>query len=313
MSEPESVTPDLRVVLTKAISDADDPLPIRLQTKNASASPLEISHLAVTVGPYAYEFDDQRWELAPGETRNVDIELLVPPSPTPLSLSITAVSGQVRGLMEPLARTVEWALAPALSAKRSAAPALNVFLSRSLSAEDRNFGEEVVRALLAWLLEPSTVGVPTRAPDEQVAQQIRGQIAAADGVIIVATPRYVDTAGRSHTFEYAHAEAALAFASEKPILIVRPQGCVLTSFLKALEDGGHCSIVDVSEADLIDPSALLVKLQMGLHWFRSLARAKRKRDRLQKINPWLAGGAILALGVVGGYYIGKGGSAGSAQ
>ena len=313
--EPVPVAPTMRVFLRKTLSDADDPLPVRLQTRNATAYPLEVSEVAVTVGPYTYYLEDLRWDLTPGETRNVDIELLVPPTSAPLDLKIAAVSGQVRPLVEPgnqLARRVAWSLNRALSAKRSAAPPLNVFLSRSLSEEDRNVGEEVVRALLRWLLHPSTVGVPERVSDNRVAERVRDQIAASDGVIIIATPRYIDTAGRVHTFEYAHAEAAVAFAKEKPILIVRPQGCRLTSFLKALEDGGHCSIVDVTEADFADPSDLLVKLQMGLHWFRSLARATRKKNQWHKASRWLAGGTILALGALGGYYIGKGGGVGSA-
>lgn len=136
---------------------------------------------------------------------------------------------------------------------------LPIFLSRSLSDEDKPLGETVKAWLTQYELTPSTVGDPVPVPLDEVIRDVTNLLHKTIGVVVLATPRFIDQAGIKYTFEWAHVEAFGAVADEKPVLILCAGISELTGPLKTLKESGRAQVLTIPEisssSDWVKPPA----------------------------------------------------------
>lgn len=106
---------------------------------------------------------------------------------------------------------------------------INAFISCSLRQEDRAFVQLVAKVLKSYGLTPfGTIGLfDVRA--ESIVTSMKSNIQAADLIVVVATPRYVqkdlhngsEAQGLS---EMIHTEVGMAIASHKPVIAFVQEG-----------------------------------------------------------------------------------------
>lgn len=186
---------------------------------------------------------------------------------------------------------------------------LPVFVSRGVRPDDRAISDPLVSVLRDWGLETRTVGVEILVPDEQVPDRVRQEILAAPGLILVATPRSLDAITRAwKTFEWAHAEVAMAYAQDRPILVlceetVQPSG--LPSYLETL------GLVQCIKFRGDDPLAARTQINAYMAWFRSNVKACQKKMRSSEFWNGIKGvlafvGGLATAGALAGMVSGSG-------
>lgn len=171
-----------------------------------------------------------------------------------------------------------------------------VFLSRSLAPVDRPLGNSVATILGDWGLDADTVDEP--ALDS--AELIRARIAQADAVVVLATPRLFDP--YTHTFRtpsWLQAETGIAWAQEKPFVVIREHGVVLDGLIGELVQRGHAMCVDFKRWEgwplhpTVNDTAATVRRQIGLTKGRRAAQALRA---VATPFAWMAAGGLVVWG-----------------
>ena len=110
------------------------------------------------------------------------------------------------------------------------------FISCSLREEDRPFIQMVERILKHYKFEPfGTVGLFSAAPMNP-AEHMKENIPKADIVVIVATPRYIQTDLKTGQKSYGlsemvHVETGMAIMANKPVIVFVQEGTNVGSFL----------------------------------------------------------------------------------
>jgi hypothetical protein len=75
-----------------------------------------------------------------------------------------------------------------------------------------------------WGLNTMTVGIERQVPKDSTDEAIRQEIKSSDAVILIATPRFVDSDSFKRTFEWGDAEFALGYGEKKPLIIFLEDG-----------------------------------------------------------------------------------------
>ncbi|MCB9895689.1 MAG: hypothetical protein H6839_14685 [Planctomycetes bacterium] len=188
------------------------------------------------------------------------------------------------------------------------AEVLPVFVSRGVRSEDRAISDPLVSILRDWGLDTRTVGVEILVPSDQVPDRVRQEVLAAPGLILVATPRSLDAITRAwKTFEWAHAEVAMAYAQDRPILVlceasVEPSG--LPSYLESL------GLVRCIKFSASDPLATRDAINANMAWFRANVKACQKQMRSSEFWNGMKGvlafvGGLATAGAIAGMVSGS--------
>lgn len=135
-------------------------------------------------------------------------------------------------------------------------------------------------------------------PEEEVPWKVREEIMKADGVVAIATPRYIDAlTGLWRTLEWLHGEVGIAFGVDKPLLILRDRRVSIGGLPSYLDRAGYPSIeFDPYALDELDSS--LSRVMPG---FREWIETKKKQDFFEAIKGVLAavGAVAIVAGIIG--------------
>jgi len=161
-------------------------------------------------------------------------------------------------------------------------PFYKVFVSRSLSREDRMIGDPIVEMIREWGFETVTVGIEVKVPEEQVPVKVKEEIKDSDAVIAIATPRYRDAlTGLWRTLEWLHAEVGIAFGIDKPLLILKDKRISLgglPSYLTGLKQ------IAVIEFDPYNLDEVKLRLSSLMPAFREWIETKRRREFFEALG-----------------------------
>lgn len=171
-------------------------------------------------------------------------------------------------------------------------PFYKVFVSRGLAAEDRAIGDPIAELIREWGFELVTVGIESQVPDEQVTTQIRGEIKQADGVIAIATPRFVDAlTGLWRVFEWHHNEVGIAFGIDKPLLILKDTRVMLGGLPSYLVTYKQAFSLEFDPYNLEEVRASLSAVMPG---FREWIETGRKQNFFESLGKVVIGGMVVA-------------------
>jgi hypothetical protein len=178
-------------------------------------------------------------------------------------------------------------------------PIYKVFLSRGIHFDDRIIGNPIAQMLREWGLDPSTVGIDIPAPARITPQIIDCEIGNSTGLVAIATPRSIDQSTHTYkTLEWLHGETGMAFARQKPILILKDRDVNL---------GGLPSYLPPNTQLEFDPynlNDLKRRLSLAILWFRESIERKNTADFYGNLKN-LAIGGLAAFGsavILGGIF-----------
>lgn len=167
-------------------------------------------------------------------------------------------------------------------------PFYRLFVSRGLTIEDRAIGDPITELVREWGFETVTVGIDTQVPDEQVPTQVRNEIAKADGVISIATPRFVDAlTGLWRTFEWYYSEAGIAFGINKPLLILEDRRATLGGLPSYLVTYKQVPSLKFDAYNLAEVRTGLSTVMPG---FREWIETGRKQNFFESLGKVIVGG-----------------------
>lgn len=176
-------------------------------------------------------------------------------------------------------------------------PLYKVFVSRGLSIEDRAVGDPIVEMIREWGFQTATVGIEVQVPEEQVPDEVRRQIKKADGVVAIATPRFMDAlTGLWRTFEWCHDEVGVAFGVDKPLLILMDRGTVLGGLPSYLTTDQQTLNLEFDQYNLDEVRHNIATIMPA---FRDWVDTGRKQNFLESLQKVLAGVGVAA--IVGGF------------
>ena len=171
---------------------------------------------------------------------------------------------------------------------------LPVFVSRGVRPEDRAISDPLVEILQAWGLETRTVGVEIHVPPAQVPDRVRQEVLAAPGLILIATPRSLDAITNGwKTFEWAHAELGMAYAQNRPILVLCAEGVEPAGLPGYLKQLGQVKWIKFNSGN---PTSVRAELYASMLWYRHNVRLCIKKMRSERLWEGVKG----FLAVVGG-------------
>jgi len=177
-------------------------------------------------------------------------------------------------------------------------PLYTVFVSRGLSIDDRTIGDPIVEKIKAWGFRTVTVGIEVQVPEREVPLKVREEIRRADGLVAIATPRYIDAlTGLWRTLEWLHSEVGIAFGVDKPLLLLKDRRVSLGGLPSYLRGVSYPIIeFDPSALDQLDAS-----LSSVMPEFRNWIETKRRQEFFEAIKGGLAfvGAVVIVAGIIG--------------
>jgi hypothetical protein len=178
-------------------------------------------------------------------------------------------------------------------------PVYKVFLSRGIRFEDTIVGDPIAQMLREWGLDPVTVGINILAPARLTPKIIDFEIKNSTGLVAIATPRTLDPSTYTYkTLEWLHGETGMAFARQKPILILRDRTVNLGGLPSYLPPNTQL------EFDPYDLNELMYKLSVAIPWFRESIERKNMADFYDNLKN-LAIGGLAGIGgavILGGIF-----------
>ena len=179
-----------------------------------------------------------------------------------------------------------------------------VFLSRCRLSTDRIIGDIIKTRLKQWNIDCVTVGIDIEPPDEKALQIIRKEISQADGLIAIATPRNYNIITRTwQTLEWLHAELGIAFAKDKPLLIIKEEGTELKGLPSYLVDYGNIPFFFYNREDTKN---LIINIDRYMPFFREWLKKYKNNEffdgliEFAKISLALIGGIVVAKNIFDG-------------
>lgn len=107
-------------------------------------------------------------------------------------------------------------------------PFYRIFVPRGLAIEDRAIGDPIAEIIREWGFQTVTIGIEVVVPEEQVTTRAREEIKQSEGVVAIATPRFMDAlTGTWRTLEWLHNEVGIAYGVDKPLLILKDRRVTL--------------------------------------------------------------------------------------
>lgn len=178
-------------------------------------------------------------------------------------------------------------------------PFYRVFVSRGLSIEDRAIGDPIAEMVREWGFETATLGIEVQVSEEQVSMEARQQIRAADAMIAIATPRFMDAlTGLWRTFEWYHDEVGIGFGIDRPLLILKDRRVVLGGLPSYLVSYQQALSIEFDPYNLDDTR---VNISAVMPAFREWIETGRKQSFFESVSKILVGiGAIAIMsGIIG--------------
>jgi hypothetical protein len=181
-------------------------------------------------------------------------------------------------------------------------PFYKVYVSRGLSVDDRAIGDRIVQTLREWGLVDITVGINPVIPDSEVPTRIRTEIANADGLIAIATPRYIDAlSGMTRTLEWLYSESGIAYGLNKPLLLIREKDVVVSGLPGYLSNISQLGVFEFSRSEMRD---FPMKLTTVMPAFREAISTKKQFPILQAVAGIAAvvGTGLIISGILGAIF-----------
>ena len=173
-------------------------------------------------------------------------------------------------------------------------PYYKAFVTRSLSPEDREIGDEVIKILKEWGFTPKTVEFKKRVSDQVLRETIKREVLGSDCLIAIATPRYLDAlTGVWRTFAYLHAEVGIAFGQDFPILILVDNRVAIDGLPSTLKEY-------MIEFDPYDFDETRKRISAVMPAFRNWIANKRWQEFVNTLAKIAVGTGLIALGGIAG-------------
>lgn len=173
------------------------------------------------------------------------------------------------------------------------APFCRIFVPRGLTIEDRAIGDPIAEVLREWGFQTVTIGIEVVVPEEQVTTRAREEIKQSEGVVAIATPRFMDAlTGTWRTLEWLHNEIGIAYGVDKPLLILKDRRVTLGGLPSYLADQKKAPIVEFDPYNLNELGNGLSTVMPG---FREWIETKRRQAFNESLGKLIVGG----LAVVG--------------
>ena len=172
-----------------------------------------------------------------------------------------------------------------------------LFLSRGLHKRDRKIGDTIADVFKSCGYKVVTVGVEIVVPGNKIPEAVKESIKRSHAVVAVATRRYWDcTNANWRISEWIHSEVAMAYITEKPIVILKEKGVKLGGLLECLEREAKKQKSDtVREFDPQNPQQIRKAALDAVEIVRTLIRERDSiRDPMSHL-PNIAAGIITAL------------------
>ena len=174
-----------------------------------------------------------------------------------------------------------------------------IFLSRGRLPEDREIGDIIKIRLKEWNIDTKTVGIDIDAPDEQTVKVIRKEIMESDGLIAIATHRNYDILTKTwQTLEWLHAELGIAFAIDKPLLIINENNTPLKGLPSYLVN--HNNIPSFN-FDRNDKQNLIINIDNHMPPFKEWLKKYRDKQFFDSITEF----GKISLAIIGGIVVAK--------
>lgn len=180
-----------------------------------------------------------------------------------------------------------------------------IFLSRGRLPEDREIGEIIKARLREWNIDSKTVGIDIDTLDEQTVKVIRKEIIESDGLIAIATPRNYDIITKTwQTLEWLHAELGIAFAIDKPLLIINENNTPLKGLPSYLVNYNNIPSFTFDRGNIQN---LIINIDIHMPYFREWLKKYRDKQffdsfaEFGKISLAIIGGLVVAKNIFDGF------------
>jgi hypothetical protein len=182
-------------------------------------------------------------------------------------------------------------------------PLYTAFLSRGLRIEDRVIGDSIAEMIREWGFNTVTIGIEVHASEHEVDIKVREYIQSSDGLIAIATPRFLDAlSGLWRALEWYHAELGIAFGIDKPLLILNDSKVSMSGLPSYLTQSGHVPKIEFDSSNLESLRAQFSAVMPGFREWVAAKRAQEFRDTLKRIAVGglaFIGGMALLNGIAG--------------
>jgi hypothetical protein len=159
---------------------------------------------------------------------------------------------------------------------------LCLFVSHGIRDGDLAINEPLTDVLRAWNFETVTVGVEVKVTEAEVANRVRGEILSSPGIVVIATPRTLDSLNQTwKTLEWAHGETGIAFAGEKPILVFQDQSVELGGLPRYLEKAGKADIYTFSSKNIEQAFGIVHRQMLRFRQMVAAQAAKMSKERFK--------------------------------
>lgn len=181
-------------------------------------------------------------------------------------------------------------------------PFYKVYVSRGLSIDDRAIGDRIVQTLREWGIVDVTVGINPTVPNNEVPTMIKTEIGDADGLIAIATPRFIDAlSGMARTLEWLYSESGIAYGLNKPLLLIREKDVAVNGLPGYLSSLNQIGVLEFSRGEM---DKLPQKLTSVMPAFREAISTKKQFPLLQAVAGIAAvvGTGLIISGILGAIF-----------
>lgn len=173
-------------------------------------------------------------------------------------------------------------------------PCYRAFVTRSLAPEDRSTGDGIARVIREWGFTTKTVEFRERVSDIVLREAMRKEISNTDGLIAIATPRYLDAlSGVWRTFPMLHAEVGIAFGYDFPILILVDNRVAIDGLPSTLREY-------MIEFDPHSYEETRKRISAVMPAFRNWISNKRRKEFIRTLAKIATGLGLVCLGGIAG-------------
>jgi hypothetical protein len=177
-------------------------------------------------------------------------------------------------------------------------PIFTVFVSRGLDIEDKIVGDPIAQMIREWGFNTITIGIEVQEPIKtNVPERVKQEIKKSDAVILIATPRFVDSNGAKKIFEWGEGEIGIGYGNEKPLLIIKENDVKLGGLTSYLTQYGQLPEIPFDRNNM---KLLRQYLDHILPQFRNTIKNKNWNNFSENAIDYIKKGAVgaVAAGVI---------------
>jgi hypothetical protein len=174
-------------------------------------------------------------------------------------------------------------------------PWYRVFISRSISSQDRKVGDVISSMISEWGFETATVGIEVKVSNAEVPDCVKDEISKANAVIAILTPRTRDAVTNLwRTLEWAQSEIGVAFGINKPLLILKDRRVELGGLPSFLVQYGQALSLEYDDYNL---NYLRYNLALLMPTFRAWIEGQNFQQFVELLKKLAIGGSALIGGI----------------